>query len=183
MEQTPVSLLLRLRDPNDRTAWDELVALVSPFLHSIARRQGLNDEQAADLVQDVWVVLVRTLPAFRYDPARSFRAWLARIVRRKLIDRWRQPGLPVVDTAEWPETLAPDEAFGEDEYRRWLVARALELLQQQGAPRQLHILHEYILKGRPGPEVAAELGMTPNALYLAERRLLAQLRTYLEGLL
>jgi RNA polymerase sigma-70 factor (ECF subfamily) len=182
MDTTPASLLERLRQPDDRAAWDELVAVVTPFLYGVARRHGLNDEEADDVIQDVWLTAVRTLPAFRYDARRSFRAWLATVFRRKLIDRRRRPS-PSLTTVVLPEPAAPAEAFGEDEYRRWLAARALERLEKNFSPQQIFICREYIMKDRPAVEVAAELGVSVNAVYLAAGKALARLREYLRGLI
>jgi RNA polymerase sigma-70 factor (ECF subfamily) len=77
MTTTPGSLLERLRRPGDLDAWEHFVRLYTPLLHSWARHKlGLNVPDAADLVQDVFTVLVQLLPEFRYDPHKRFRGWL-----------------------------------------------------------------------------------------------------------
>lgn len=85
MTRTPKSLLQRLRQAADRTAWEQFVALYTPLLYRWALRLGLQGPDAADAVQDVFVILVRRLPHFEYDPSRSFRAWLKKVTR----DVWR----------------------------------------------------------------------------------------------
>src|SRR6516165_4208642 len=89
MTITPVSLLQRLRrsaqEQQATAAWAEFVELYTPLLYSWATRLGLQPSDAADLVQDVFVVLVRKLPDFHYDPGKSFHAWL----RTVLLNRWR----------------------------------------------------------------------------------------------
>ena len=50
---TRASLLVRLRDPQDGTAWAEFVDLYAPLVYAYARKQGLQDADAADLSQDV----------------------------------------------------------------------------------------------------------------------------------
>src|SRR5579884_2791736 len=76
MNTTPVSLLVRLRAPG-APAWQEFVALYTPLLYTWARRKlGLGSEDAADLLQDVFVLLVRALPTFEYDATKGFRRWL-----------------------------------------------------------------------------------------------------------
>src|ERR1700730_13600472 len=76
MNSTPISLLDRLRRPDEQFAWERFVQLYSPLLCHWARRLGLQGPEAADLVQDVFTVLVQRLPEFRYDPEKRFRAWL-----------------------------------------------------------------------------------------------------------
>jgi RNA polymerase sigma-70 factor (ECF subfamily) len=73
---TSSSLLNRVRQPEDRQAWDRFVALYTPLLYSWTFRVWLSEADAADLVQDVFVILLKKLPEFEYDPNQSFRAWL-----------------------------------------------------------------------------------------------------------
>ena len=82
---TSLSLLVRLRKPEDADAWQRFVDLYSPLLFAWVRRVGLDSDEAADLVQDVFVTLVQKMPAFEYDSRHSFRAWLKTIA----YNRWR----------------------------------------------------------------------------------------------
>src|ERR1041385_5236149 len=99
MHTTAVSLLERLRQPADSTAWEKLVRLYTPLLLYWARRLGLQETDAADLVQDVLIVLVQKLPEFQYQPGKSFRGWL----RPVLLNKWRDRR-----TAATPEPLSSD---------------------------------------------------------------------------
>jgi RNA polymerase sigma-70 factor (ECF subfamily) len=182
MDFTPVSLLQRLRQ-RDADAWNEFVAVVTPFLFRVARRHGLRPDEAADLVQDVLLVAVRTLPTFRYDPSRSFRAWLATVLANKLRDQRARRRPVLLPPAELPEPPDPAEPFEEEEYRRWLAAQALERLERQARPQDLAVCREYVMKDRPAPEVAPELGLEVHAVHVISGRLLARLREFLRGML
>jgi len=85
MYTTSVSLLERLRQPGDQEAWSRFVRRYSPHIYDWARRQGLSAEDAADLVQEVFALLVQKMPDFKYDPHKSFRAWLRTVTRNKLV--------------------------------------------------------------------------------------------------
>ena len=85
MDSTPVSLLERLRQPSDTLAWDRFVRLYTPLLYHWLRRTGLQEADAADLVQDVLTVLVTKLPEFVYDRGKRFHGWL----RTLAVNRWR----------------------------------------------------------------------------------------------
>lgn len=64
---TPASLLYRLRQPEEKLAWDRFVELYSPLLFHWASQLGYQESDRADLVQDVFVILWRKLPEFEYD--------------------------------------------------------------------------------------------------------------------
>jgi DNA-directed RNA polymerase specialized sigma24 family protein len=97
--ETPVSLLERLRQPNPDHAWERLVELYTPLLYHWAKQTGCRESDAADLVQDVLVLLVRKLPEFRYNQERNFHGWL-RIVAQNC---WRnlQRRMPATRFGTW----------------------------------------------------------------------------------
>src|SRR4051812_43469360 len=85
-EPTPVSLLDQLRRPASADAWARFAHLYTPLLARWADRLGGTPEDRADLVQEVFVALLRALPTFTYDPGRSFRGWLYAVAANK----WRE---------------------------------------------------------------------------------------------
>src|SRR5262249_53365460 len=111
MERTPVSLLVRLRQPSDAEAWRHFVDLYTPLLYCWARRLGMQVADAGDLVQEVLIVLVQKLPEFSYDRHKRFRGWLWTITRNKWRDsRRKQVHAPVpASDAPLPDQAAPEE--------------------------------------------------------------------------
>jgi RNA polymerase sigma-70 factor (ECF subfamily) len=83
------------------------------------------------------------------------------------------------------EPTGPEELNGIDEaeYRAQLVARALELMQAEFQPTTWKACWEFVVNGRPAADVARDLGMSENAVYLAKARVLRLLRQELDGLL
>jgi RNA polymerase sigma-70 factor (ECF subfamily) len=186
MHSTPVSLLEQLRHSPGEAAWARFVHLYSPLLFGWARQAGLDEGDAGDLVQDVFVVLLKELPRFQHDPALSFRAWLKTVV----LNRWRnqvkrQARAPAGRRDDFlADVPAPDESlFEELEYRRHLLRRALELLRDEFQPATWKAFHEHGMNGRAAQEVAAELRMNVGAVYAAKCRVLGRLREHLRGLL
>ncbi len=117
---------------------------------------------------------------------RVFRGWLRTVIVNKWRDRCRRQAPLPVGGAEGllGELPAPeDEAFGEAEYRRHLVQRALELMQVEFPPKMWQACWAHIVDGRPAAEVAAELGIAPITVYVAKSRILNRLRQELDGLL
>jgi RNA polymerase sigma-70 factor (ECF subfamily) len=184
---TPASLLERLRQPGQEQAWSRLVELYTPLLYNWARRAGLQPQDAADLVQDVFTILVQKLPEFVYDKQRNFRGWL----RTLLMNRWRdsrrraavRPAEVGHADLDGLAASSSDELFEEVEYRRQLVGRALRLIRPEFRELTWKAWSEHGLAGRPAAEVARELGLTEGAVYTAKCRVLRRLRRELEGLL
>jgi RNA polymerase sigma-70 factor (ECF subfamily) len=186
MFTTPPSLLERLRGSPQRDAWDKFVDIYTPLLVGWTRRLDLSEHEAADLIQDIFTVLVERLPEFQYDAQKSFRAWLKTI----LLNRWRndrrnrghikEQGLHAV-----PDLAAADHfrEFEAAEYRAFLVRRALDLMRAEFQPVTWKACWEFVVQDRPAAKVAAELGITVNAVYLAKARVLRRLREELAGLL
>src|SRR4051794_3026381 len=93
---TRASLLARLRDPHDRAAWQQFVELYGSLVYGFARNRGLQDADAADLTQEVFLDLSRGPDRWHYDPRQGrFRHWLYGVTRHKLAQalerRRRQP--------------------------------------------------------------------------------------------
>ncbi len=187
MDRTPESLLQKLRLPEAQQAWTRFVELYTPLLYCWCRRLGLQVPEAADLVQDVFVVLLQKLPDFTYDHRKSFRAWL----RTVTVNKWREKqrrrselpfaSLPA-DPVE-PAGHADADLLDEKEYRQYVVRRALELIQADFQPTTWKACWEVVVAGRSAADVAAELGASVDVVYAAKSRVLRRLREELAGLL
>ena len=90
MHTTSISLLERVRRLEEHAAWDQFVTLYTPLLYYWTCRLGMKETDAADLIQDVFTVLLEKLPAFQYDAGKSFRAWLRTITYNKWRDLQRR---------------------------------------------------------------------------------------------
>jgi RNA polymerase sigma-70 factor (ECF subfamily) len=183
---TSASLLERLRQPGQDQAWARFVELYTPLLYYWARRTGCGETEAADLVQEVLVVLLRKLPDFRYDQHKSFRGWLRTVARNCWRNLRRGAELPrAAQGMDLDQQAGPAEAdpFWEAEYRQRLVGRALELMQAEFQPNTWKACWECVVNGRPAADVARELGVRIGTVYAAKSRVLYRLRQELAGLL
>ncbi len=186
MDTTSATLLERLRQPGDAEAWTRFVQLYTPLLFRWAKRLTQRDEDAADLVQEIFLLLLQKLPEFEYQPGRSFRGWLHTVMVNKWRERQRRPSpIALADLAILTNHPAPDSlgALDEAEYRQYLVDRALQLAQAEFEPACWKACWEHVVSGRPASAIGAELGMTAGAVYVAKHRVLRRLRHYLQGLL
>src|SRR5262249_39085469 len=84
---TRSSLLLRLRDADDHEAWLEFVSSYEPVAYRLLRRKGLEDADAREVMQDLFLAVSRSID--RWDPSKergSFRGWLHRVTRNLVIN-------------------------------------------------------------------------------------------------
>jgi RNA polymerase sigma factor (sigma-70 family) len=193
MEQTPVtrpSLLLRLHGPRDEQAWAEFSAIYGPLIERLARQKGLQDADAADLVQEVLRTVAAAIERQMFDPARgSFRAWLFRVARNLMVNflicQRRQPrGSGDTDMQQLLEELpapnAEDSALFDAEYKRQLLYWAAEQLQDEFTERVWQAFWQTGVEGRSAKEVAAALGTTIGTIYHYKSRVMARLRRKIE---
>lgn len=191
MHTTSVTLLLRLKDGGDEADWRRFTNLYTPLLYYWATRNGLQQSDAADLVQDVLVLLVKKLPEFAYDKKGSFRGWLRTVTLNRLRDLQRRRveatlGEATLDEGTPPVDQAADQddrdTFWEVEYRQHLVARALEIMRDSFEPNTWKACWEMVVNGKKASQVGADLGLSEGAVYVAKSRVLKRLRKELEGL-
>jgi RNA polymerase sigma-70 factor (ECF subfamily) len=185
MSTTPASLLVRLQQPNDVDAWHEFVRLYTPLLYTWACRLGMQEADADDYLQDVFTTVARKIPTFQYDPSRSFRGWLRTILTNAWREQFRRQ-TPVQLSPEQadalPDTSEPPFPEREEELLH-LLRSALDVVRDQFEPQTWQAFAETMLQSRPIADVAAELKMTPNAVYVARARVVKRLRQELDGLL
>jgi RNA polymerase sigma-70 factor (ECF subfamily) len=193
MPETPQSLLERLRRPDAPQAdWERLVAVYSPLLRNWILRYPLQNVDADDLVQEVLTVLVRKLPRFRHNGRDgAFRGWLRSVLAYEVSAFLRgrrrrpRPADPQGEASPLLQLARNDSELSrrfDEEHDRHVVARLLQLVRPEFTPTTWQAFERSALQGRPAAEVAAELGLTPNAVCIARSRVIRRLREEAHGL-
>ncbi len=182
---TRISLLLQLRNRQDSEAWSKFVQLYTPLVDQWIADLGIGDPERKDVVQDVFLVLLGHVSTFQYDSSKSFRGWLRTVTINKSRDHLRKRSrltepkyLSQIELAESSET----DLLTQQEYRDHLAKAALKLMQTHFAPTTWRACWEHVAMGRPAKDVAHELGISVNAVYLARGRVLRRLKQELAGL-
>ena len=183
MPTTRASLLVRLRDPGDGDAWRQFVQIYGPVVYGFARRRGLQDADAADLMQEVLRGLMTSARRLDYDPKRgSFRSWLFTVTRNKLIDlREKQQrgqamgGSSAQDMFE-QQPAREDESLWDEEFQRQLFSVAAAQVKGEFEQTTWSAFWSTAVDGKKPPEVAAELGISVGAVYIAKSRVQARLK-------
>jgi RNA polymerase sigma-70 factor (ECF subfamily) len=183
--ETRASLILRLPTVADAEAWREFVSIYEPFVYRFARRGGLQDADARELVQNVMLAVARAVGRWRVDGNRGkFRTWLFRIARNQLIDLSK--GLRRHAMARGGTSMfamldqQPVEDWPSDElllsHRRQLFRWAADRIQTTVKPATWQAFYMTAIENKPAEDVATELGMSVGAVYVARSRVLAKLQ-------
>lgn len=183
--QTRQTLLSRLRDLGDDESWRRFFDLYWRLLYNFARKSGLDDHAAREIVQDTVVSMARKMPEYHYDPEKgTFRQWLMRITRRRIVDhlrrQYRQPPradlmpealeeLPEHADAVTDQTQALEDAWNQ-EWEKATFEAALSHVRETTNPRHFQAFDYCVLKEWPATKVAATLGMNRAQVYLAKHR-------------
>jgi RNA polymerase sigma-70 factor (ECF subfamily) len=181
------TLLSRLRNLDDQESWRTFFDLYWRLLYNVARKSGLDDPGAQEIVQDTVIAVARKMPEFRYDPTRgTFRQWLLRITRRRIIDHlrriYRQPRKAEVapeslDEAEEHAAAITDQsasaidAAWDEEWEKSTFDAALARVRAASNPRHFQVFDYCVLKEWPASKVAATLGLNAAQVYLAKHRI------------
>lgn len=189
MTQTPTtraSLLLRLRDSQDHEAWVEFVSLYEPVAYRLLRRHGLQDADAREVMQELFMVVSRSID--RWDPAKergSFRGWLRRVTRNLVINWLKQRDRRVTAAGgselqlmleQLPEDAAAETAEFDQELRRALFHQAAEQVQREVQATTWQAFWETGVLGTSPAEAAQKLGMQVGAVRVAKCRVLVRLQ-------
>jgi RNA polymerase sigma-70 factor (ECF subfamily) len=187
---TSASLLERVRQRSDEADWRRLVELYTPLLRTWVGRHVPQPDDVNDIVQQVFTVLVARLPEFVHSgrPG-AFRHWLRRITANHLRNFWRSRR-PVAAQAEVDAVLAQLEDPASDPSRHWdqehdahVAARLLEYVEPEFRPATWQAFRRLVLDGAAPQAVAAELGLSVNAVLIAKSRVLRRLHEEARGLL
>ena len=189
---TRASLLFRLRDSQDHEAWMEFVSLYEPATYRLLRRHGLQDADAREVMQELFLAVSRSID--RWDPARergSFRGWLRRVSRNLVINWLEHRERRVIATGgsdlhamldELPANSGSENAEFDKELRRVLFQRAAEHVRREVQPATWQAFWETAIVGTSPGDTANKLGMGVGAIRVAKCRVLARLRATINEL-
>ncbi len=178
---TQPSLLLRIRDPSDAESWQAFVSIYAPLIYRSCRRRGLQDADAADVGQEVLVQVARSIRDFEYQPGRGrFRDWLGAVVKKR-VSRFLENevrGVRGVVVDESMENLDAGEADGEwaAEFYVHLLSAALGRIRDRFEPPTWSAFEAVWMHNRDSDEVARDLALPIQAVYVAKSRVLKRLR-------
>jgi len=187
LQATRNSLIERLGDWEDRAKWQEFFDTYWRLIYGVARKSGLSDAEAQDVVQETVVSVAKNIG--RYDKkAGSFKSWLLQLTRWRIIDqvRKRSPAAATRGASDTGRTATIDrvpdstgrklEAIWEEEWKESLLAAAVERVKKKVNAKHFQIFDCAVLKRWSAAKVASSLGVNVAQVYLVKHRIAAMLK-------
>ena len=187
--QTTTALLQGLHETDNTIAWEVLDSRYRPIVIGLARRLGLSAQDADDVAQETMLRVLDEYRQGRYDRERGrMRSWLLTIARTKIADVHRKRGIRKEARGESAMITCPDDAELEDlwlsERRRVILREALADLQSHSktADKTIIAFEKLVFHRQSVSDVADELEMSENDVYLAKSRTTKRLKKTVEHL-
>jgi len=188
---TSASLIRRVQR-DDRIAWEKLSRLYGPVVYQWAKQSGLQPQDSADVMQEVFQTLTKNIQTFSQSPSSSFRGWLWTVTRNKVNDQFRRNTgrdlaaggtEALAGMMQISETPPPSDSDGAKEEATGIHQRALELMKTDFETQTWQAFWRTTIDGVSPTEVAAELGISKWSVYKARSRVLQRLREEFADLL
>jgi RNA polymerase sigma-70 factor (ECF subfamily) len=188
--RTRATLLDRLKNWDDQASWQEFFDIYWQLIYRFARKAGLTDAEAQDVVQDTLFAVAKHMPAFKYNPAvGTFKAWLLNLTRWRIVDQFRKRGPLIPHRAETedpartatiervPDEKSPDwETLWETDWQKSVLAAAMSRVKRQLDPQKFQIFDFYVNREWPPEKVAQTFNVAVNQVYLVKNRVTEMLR-------
>lgn len=183
--ETRESLLVQVRSPANREAWDEFALIYRPVIYRLARHRGLQDADAQDLAQQVLMAVASAIGNFeKSSESVQLRHWLRRVVRNAIVNalsrrpRDRAAGSSSVQELllEQPDDDSESDAQIELEYRRELYLRAAKIVRRDIEPETWRAFELTVVENRSIDDAALELDKPVGTIYAARSRIMRRLR-------
>jgi len=175
------SLVERLTDLGDQRKWQEFFETYWRLIYGVARKGGLTDAEAQDVVQETVITVAKNITKYERE-AGSFKGWLLHITRWRIADQFRKraPAAKARTTRDdsrratatidrVPDGFDLDAAWEED-WQRNVLAAALERVKRKIDAKHYQIFDCLIMKQWSVAKVAAELRVSTAQVYLVRHR-------------
>jgi len=186
---TRASLLSRLKCSDDSESWRVCFETYWKLIFNAARRAGLTEAEAEDVVQETLLTVVRTIPDFTYNKKQgSFKSWLLKTTAWRVQDQFRKRASGRLEfVAELPVAIHPLIESGvrqiwDTEWDQSLLSAAIERIKRQVSPKHFQIFDLAVLRHWSTNRIAGELGVTPSYVYITKHRVNIRLKRELKTL-
>ncbi|NQZ56658.1 MAG: RNA polymerase sigma factor [Lentisphaeraceae bacterium] len=170
---TRQTLLMRAKNPDDETAWEEFVGYYKDFLGIVIYKITGHKRFSDDLLQAVLLEIWRSLPNFETDPERAkFRTWMSRLVRNTVFDQLKKEYKQLKIREDIPiAQISPPEL--EDIIRReWeihLSRLAIKNISERFTGKAMQVF-ELSLAGHSIDDISHQLSISKDSAYTLKNR-------------
>jgi RNA polymerase sigma-70 factor (ECF subfamily) len=186
--ETRSTLLVGLKSPEDREAWDDFVATYRPVIYRMARRRGLQDADAEDLAQDALIRVASAIERYESQSEVPFRHWLRRVATNAIVSalqRQPQDGGAGGTTAQDRLVHMPDDASAltaelATECQRELLLRAAAIVRQEVHPDTWQAFELTAIHGLSCEDAARSINKSVGTVYAARSRIIKRLQMQLK---
>ena len=183
---TTTTVLDRLRDAGDHSAWSGFVERFHAPVAAFGRKMGLSSADAEDVAQETMLAF---LESYRRESYQRGRGHLSHFLfgiahnkilhaRRKIAAREGQVSRGDDETSFWSALPDPNavQKTWEQQWRQSILTQCLERVRGEVAPQTFEAFRLVVFEHRAPAEVAEQLGMTRNAVFIAKHRVGTRLR-------
>ena len=180
-EATRTSVLKAVSDVGNAAAWQRLFDLYAGYVFAIARKKGLTDMDADDVVQLVFADLVRILPEFSYDRTKGrFRSYLTGLVNWRVMDKLRSnkrdsEQLDAYKTEAKVQSTV-DSDFAERQWHAAALDEALRRIKPEVRPEHYAAFYASTIEGHDVETVMQLYNLSRDNLYQIRKRLTAKVK-------
>ena len=182
--ETNPSLIARVKDSSDAASWTEFLGIYQPVVFRMARRRGLQDADAHDVLQQIFLSISTSIENWTAgDDQPPFRAWLTTVARNAITKALaRRPRDLAAGSTSMIELLhshpEPEATTAELqlEARREMVRWAAEQIRAEFSAETWSVFWQTAIEGRPVADVAKQSGRTAGAIYVSRYRVTTRLK-------
>jgi RNA polymerase sigma-70 factor (ECF subfamily) len=187
VDTTRPSLLIRIRNRGDHSAWSEFDSIYRPLLRRFARARGLSETETDEIAQQCMAAVDRYIGSFQYDPKRGrFKSWLATMVgnrvKNALRDR-RDAQARTGDLAELREQGSSPEEMFDTLWRQEHLRHCLRMVKAEVEESTFDAFVAHVIEERSIEDVCREFAMTRNQVHAIKSRMTRRLRRRMVDLL
>ncbi|MBL8819651.1 MAG: sigma-70 family RNA polymerase sigma factor [Planctomyces sp.] len=181
--ETRKSLIVKLKDEHNDSAWRDFVCTYEGFLIRLVRRYGVPERHVPDVTQQILLAIAQSVEGWTDDgQPGSFRRWLATVSRNIVVrfmkrERKHIGGvggsdlLTALQTAEAP----PDQELIH-RYEHELIVWVAEQVRHEFLESSWQAFWLTVIEGKPVEAVSKELNVSSGSIYMSRSRIMSRIR-------
>ncbi|HEY3855665.1 MAG TPA: sigma-70 family RNA polymerase sigma factor [Verrucomicrobiae bacterium] len=183
--RTRETLIKRLKNWSDHESWRDFFDIYWRLIFIFARKRGLSETEAQDVVQETMISVAKHMPNFEYDPKNgSFKKWLLTMTGWRIADqvRKRSPfsgrraatantdssAVADLDNIADPSLPSPETMWNE-EWKKNLYEVAVSKVKRENS-QNFQIFDLFVNQRQPAEKIATAFNTTANNVHVTKHR-------------